>query len=92
MVTQPVFIGVVSGTLILSLALLMWTVIQCSKKKPGTPLITSNGSNAGNPDREAEHLIVKKPPPRSLTEDDLEHISRLPSQEIVLVYFPDTTR
>ena len=93
LVTQPVFIGVVSGTLFLSLALLMWTVIQCSKKKPGTPLITSNGSNGnGNPDREAEHLIVKKPPPRSLTEDDLEHISRLPSQEIVLVYFPDTTR
>ena len=29
---------------------------------------------------------------RSLTEDDLEHISRLPSQEIVLVYFPDTRR
>ena len=40
LVTQPVFIGVVSGTLFLSLALLMWTVIQCSKKKPGTPLIT----------------------------------------------------
>ena len=33
-----------------------------------------------------------KKPPRSLTEDDLEHISRLPSQEIVLVYFPDTNR
>jgi hypothetical protein len=84
LVTQPVFIGVVSGTLILSLALLTWTVIQCSKKKPGTPLITSGGSNGPH--------NVKKPPPRSLTEDDLEHISRLPSQEIVLVYFPDTQR
>ena len=84
LVTQPVFIGVVSGTLFLSLALLAWTVIQCSKKKPGTPLISSQ-SHPG-----AEN--IKKPPPRSLTEDDLEHISRLPSQEIVLVYFPDTTR
>ncbi len=35
---------------------------------------------------------IGKKPPRSLTEDDLEHISRLPSQEIVLVYFPDTNR
>ncbi len=35
---------------------------------------------------------MMKKPPRSLTEDDLEHISRLPSQEIVLVYFPDTKR
>ena len=85
LVTQPVFIGVVSATLFCSLALLMWTIIQCSKKKPGTPLITSNGSNTAS-------NTVKKPPPRSLTEDDLEHISRLPSQEIVLVYFPDTTR
>ena len=91
LITQPVFIGVVSLTLFLSLALLTWTVIQCSKKKPGTPLITSNGSSTGNGNRGAD-LIVKKPPPRSLTEDDLEHISRLPSQEIVLVYFPDTTR
>ena len=89
LVTQPVFIGVVSATLFLSLALLMWTVIQCSKKKPGTPLITSNGSTNG---RNNGEIIVKKPPPRSLTEDDLEHISRLPSQEIVLVYFPDTSR
>ena len=90
LVTQPVFIGVVSGTLFLSLALLAWTVIQCSKKKPGTPLISSSqsGNNHGN---NLENSI-KKPPPRSLTEDDLEHISRLPSQEIVLVYFPDTTR
>ena len=55
----------------------MWTVIQCSAKKPETPILT-------NPP-------IKKPP-RSLTEDDLEHISRLPSQEIVLVYFPDTVR
>ena len=57
-------------------------------------LIISNGSGngTGNRETEADHLIVKKPPPRSLTEDDLEHISRLPSQEIVLVYFPDTTR
>ena len=85
LVTQPVFIGVVSATLFCSLALLTWTIIQCSKKSPGTPLITSNGSNT------AENT-VKKAPPRSLTEDDLEHISRLPSQEIVLVYFPDTAR
>ncbi len=94
LVTQPVFICVVSGTLFLSLALLMWTVIQCSKKKPGTPLITSNGSGSapGNSREAKEALLVKKPPPRSLTEDDLEHISRLPSQEIILVYFPDTTR
>lgn len=91
LITQPVFIGVVSGTLFLSLALLMWTVIQCSKKKPGTPLITSNGSSSANAGHNRGDL-VKKPPPRSLTEDDLEHISRLPSQEIVLVYFPDTTR
>lgn len=85
LVTQPVFIGVVSATLFCSLALLTWTIIQCSKKSPGTPLITSNGSNTAS-------NTVKKPPPRSLTEDDLEHISRLPSQEIVLVYFPDTAR
>ena len=88
LITQPVFIGAVSCTLFLSLALLMWTVIQCSQKKPGTPLLTSNGSNAAL----SASLAVKKPPPRSLTEDDLEHISRLPSQEIVLVYFPDTPR
>ena len=74
-VTEPVFIGVVSGTLFLSLALLAWTVIQCSKSKTGqaggTPLISaaqSNGSSNG--------LSIKKAPPRSLTEDDLEHISR----------------
>lgn len=73
--TEPMFIGVVSLTLVLSLALLMWTVVQCSRKRPETPV----------------QQPIKKPP-RSLTEDDLEHISRLPSQEIVLVYFPDTTR
>lgn len=75
-VTEPVFIGVVSATLFLSLALLTWTVIQCSKSKNdgqagGTPLISaaqSNGSSNG--------LSIKKAPPRSLTEDDLEHISR----------------
>jgi hypothetical protein len=75
--TEPVFIGVVSATLFISLALLMWTVVQCSRKRPGTPIMPPP---------------MKKPPPRSLTEDDLEHISRLPSQEIVLVYFPDTKR
>ena len=96
-VTEPVFIGVVSLTLFLSLALLMWTVIQCSKgKSTGSPVNTSgpngrlmNGSTNSN-SRDA--LILKKAVPKSLTEDDLEHISRLPSQEIVLVYFPDTKR
>ena len=80
-VAEPVFIGVVSLTLFLSLSLLMWTVVQCSKGKQngGTPLMSSAQA-------------LKKAPPRSLTEDDLEHISRLPSQEIVLVYFPDTKR
>ena len=48
-----------------------------------------NGSTNSN-SRDA--LILKKAVPKSLTEDDLEHISRLPSQEIVLVYFPDTKR
>ena len=75
LLTEPMFIGVVSLTLLLSLTLLMWTVIQCSKKRPETPI----------------QQPIKKPP-RSLTEDDLEHISRLPSQEIVLVYFPDSKR
>ena len=75
LLTEPMFIGVVSLTLFLSLALLMWTVVQCSRKRPETPI----------------QQPIKKPP-RSLTEDDLEHISRLPSQEIVLVYFPDTKR
>lgn len=75
LLTEPMFIGVVSLTLFLSLTLLMWTVIQCSRKRPQTPI----------------QQPIKKPP-RSLTEDDLEHISRLPSQEIVLVYFPDTQR
>lgn len=84
LVTQPVFIGVVSATLFLSLALLTWTIITCSKKKPGTPLITSNGSNGGS---NGNATAVKKPPPRSLTEDDLEHISRLPSQ-VMLNYIP----
>ena len=73
--TEPVFIGVVSLTLVLSLALLMWTLAQCSRRRPESPV----------------QQPIKKPP-RSLTEDDLEHISRLPSQEIVLVYFPDTKR
>ena len=96
-VTEPVFIGVVSLTLFLSLALLMWTVIQCSKgKSHGSPISTSgqNGNllngRTGSNSRDA--LILKKAVPKSLTEDDLEHISRLPSQEIVLVYFPDTKR
>lgn len=75
LVNEPMFIGIVTLTLVVSLGLLMWTVIQCSKKKPETPV----------------QQPIKKPP-RSLTEDDLEHISRLPSQEIVLVYFPDTKR
>ena len=75
LLTEPMFIGVVSLTLFLSLTLLMWTMIQCSKKRPETPV----------------QQPIKKPP-RSLTEDDLEHISRLPSQEIVLVYFPDSKR
>ncbi len=79
LLTEPVFVGVVSAILVLSLALLMWTVVQCSKKRPGTPILMPPPAG-------------KKPPPRSLTEDDLEHISRLPSQEIVLVYFPDTQR
>lgn len=78
LLTEPVFVGVVSATLLISLLLLMWTIVQCSKKRPGTPIYS------GPP--------IKKQPPRSLTEDDLEHISRLPSQEIVLVYFPDTRR
>ena len=75
LLTQPVFVGLVSLTLFISLALLMWTVVQCSRRRPETPI----------------QQPIKKPP-RSLTEDDLEHISRLPSQEIVLVYFPDTKR
>ena len=65
-VTEPVFIGVVSGTLFLSLALLAWTVVQCSKSKGagqpgGTPLISaaqSNGSSNG--------LSIKKAPPRQV--------------------------
>ena len=97
-VTEPVFIGVVSATLFLSLALLMWTVIQCSKgKNQGSPINTSgqNGGNLMNGSTDSnsrDALILKKAVPKSLTEDDLEHISRLPSQEIVLVYFPDTKR
>ena len=79
LLTEPVFVGVVSATLLISLLLLMWTIVQCSKKRPGTPIL-------------GHHQPIKKQPPRSLTEDDLEHISRLPSQEIVLVYFPDTRR
>ena len=82
LLTEPVFVGVVSATLFISLLLLMWTIVQCSKKRPGTPIL--DGPIHGPP--------IKKQPPRSLTEDDLEHISRLPSQEIVLVYFPDTRR
>ncbi len=42
--------------------------------------------------RSALFFPSPSPSTRSLTEDDLEHISRLPSQEIVLVYFPDTKR
>ena len=96
-VTEPVFIGVVSLTLFLSLALLMWTVIQCSRgKNQGSPTNTSgqsgNFSNGGAGSNSKDRLIVKKAVPKSLTEDDLEHISRLPSQEIVLVYFPDSKR
>ena len=96
-VTEPVFIGVVSLTLFLSLALLMWTVIQCSKgKTQGSPINTSgqNGNliNGGTTSSSRDGLILKKSVHKSLTEDDLEHISRLPSQEIVLVYFPDTKR
>jgi len=80
MVTGPVFIGTLSLILVTTFVLLTWTVIQCSRKNPGTPLLNQTQSG-----------LVKKPP-RSLTEDDLEHISRLPSQEIILVYFPDTNR
>ena len=80
LLTEPVFVGVVSATLLTSLLLLCWTIVQCSKKRPGTPILEHHGPP------------IKKQPPRSLTEDDLEHISRLPSQEIVLVYFPDTRR
>ena len=81
LLTEPVFVGVVSATLLISLLLLMWTIVQCSKKRPGTPILEPHPLP-----------LIKKQPPRSLTEDDLEHISRLPSQEIVLVYFPDTRR
>ena len=38
LLTEPMFIGCVSLTLILSLALLMWTVVQCSKKRPESPV------------------------------------------------------
>ena len=97
-VTEPVFIGVVSLTLFLSLALLMWTVIQCSKgKNQGSPISRGSGQNnnlmnGSTNSNSRDALILKKKVPKSLTEDDLEHISRLPSQEIVLVYFPDTKR
>lgn len=80
MFTEPAFICIVSLILITSLGILAWMVIKCSKKKPGTPLITQS------------QIGMMKKPTRSLTEDDLAHISRLPSQEIVLVYFPDTNR
>ncbi len=39
LLTQPVFVAAVSLTLFLSLALLCWTVVQCSRKRPETPIM-----------------------------------------------------
>ena len=61
----------------------MWTVVHCNKEQ--------HGSGHSSP----ENLIPKKgsglnPMATSLTLDDMAHINSLHSQELVLVYFPDT--